>query len=96
MGIAQSAERVVWDHEAVGSIPTSRIAWVIPRLRESNLTKNSHCAGSGDAPTPRHPATSRDVRVAAEQEPFLQAILSRLAKKLVGTTSAPLLHKLGL
>ncbi len=25
MGIAQSVERVVWDHEAVGSIPTSRI-----------------------------------------------------------------------
>ncbi len=25
MGIAQSAERVVWDHEAAGSIPASRI-----------------------------------------------------------------------
>ena len=28
MGIAQSAERVVWDHEAAGSIPASRI-WAV-------------------------------------------------------------------
>lgn len=59
------------------------------------LTKNSHCAGSGDAPTPRHPVIRQDVRVAAEPEPFLLANLSGLTKKLIKTALAPLLHKLG-
>jgi len=59
------------------------------------LTKNSHSVGSGDAPAPRHPVGSRDVRAAAERESFLLANLSRLIKKLTRTTSAPLLYKLG-
>ncbi|HDY90109.1 MAG TPA: hypothetical protein ENH82_18575 [bacterium] len=65
------------------------------KKKKSNvgLLKNSHSDGSGDVPVPRHPATSPDVRAAAEQEPFLLAILSRLNKKLKEMTSAPLLHK---
>ena len=65
------------------------------KKKKSNigLLKNSHSDSSGDVPIPRHPATSPDVRAAAEQEPFLLAILSRLSKKLKEMTSAPLLYK---